>query len=75
MLEQVQLALAATLREVYLVPIVCALAGLALIVLKFPAGSVQQLGASAARPAAQESAASRSAASSPRSRANASARP
>jgi EmrB/QacA subfamily drug resistance transporter len=52
-LEQVQLALAATLREVYLVPVACAFAGLALIVLKFPSGSVQQLGAPQARPAAR----------------------
>jgi hypothetical protein len=50
-LEQVQLTLAATLREVYLVPVACAVAGLALIVLKFPSGSVQQLGAAQARPA------------------------
>jgi hypothetical protein len=52
-LEQVQLMLAATLREVYLIPVACALAGLALIVLKFPSGSVQQLGASEARSAAR----------------------
>jgi EmrB/QacA subfamily drug resistance transporter len=52
-LAQVQAALATTLREVYLVPVACALAGLALIVLKFPAGSVQQLGAAPARPAAR----------------------
>jgi EmrB/QacA subfamily drug resistance transporter len=44
-MERVQVILAQTLREVYLIPIACALAGLALIVLKVPAGSVQQLGA------------------------------
>ena len=52
-LEQVQLTLAATLREVYLIPVACAVAGLALIVFKFPSGSVQQLGAPQARPAAR----------------------
>jgi EmrB/QacA subfamily drug resistance transporter len=43
-LLQVQAVLATVLREIYLVPVLCALVGLALVVWKFPAGSVQQLG-------------------------------
>jgi hypothetical protein len=44
-IAQVQGAMAATLREVYLVPIACALVALVLVVTKFPRGSVAQLGA------------------------------
>lgn len=49
---QIQLALADALRLIYVVPIVCAFAGLALILwkLKFPAGSVQDLGVTGLRP-------------------------
>ena len=43
-LLQVQVVMASVLREIYLVPVLCAAVGLALVVWKFPAGSVHQLG-------------------------------
>jgi EmrB/QacA subfamily drug resistance transporter len=43
-LLQVQTVLAGVLHEIYYVPVLCAVAGLALVVFKFPAGSVHQLG-------------------------------